>query len=90
MKKAHCAAMGSVTIIHQTIRKPLKLLDFWTFRHLSLGCITRRKGIKKASCTGVSNAQGFFGFMFFFAFPFACDDDQADCHFQAQGEGEGT
>ena len=45
---------------------------------------------EKALCRGVSTAQGFFGFMFFFAFPFACDDDQADCHFQAQGEGEGT
>lgn len=30
--------------------KPLILLNFWTFRCLSLGCITRRKGIKKASC----------------------------------------
>ena len=27
----------------------------WTFRPFSLGCITRRKGIKKASCCDVSS-----------------------------------
>ena len=52
-----------------------------------------------------ATAQGFFGLLCCFGLregrgdaqlschfhdPFACDDDQADCHFQAQGEGEGT
>ena len=35
---------------HQLSASPWNYGTFWTFQCLSLGCITRRKGIKKASC----------------------------------------
>ena len=55
---------------------PLIYAEFGTFRHLLLGCITRRKGKEKASCTGISNAQGLF-----WNYVFRPLEAQRFCHF---------
>ena len=47
--------------------KPLKSLDFWTFRYLSLGCITRQKDIKSLMPWRFVIAQGFLCFVIFSA-----------------------